>query len=400
VKKFKIIYQENNKKKYIILTAFSNIDLKENKKYPLNILSIKEIKNKKLFLTKRKISKDEIINLFKEINIILQSGLSFGESIEILQSKYLKKEQAYDILETIIHLLKQGLPVYIGLEKYKNEIGEIVLSFIKLGEENGNIKYAIESLCTVLIKNQKNKKHIISKLNYPILLIISLIIAVIIIFVFVIPKFEYMFTQLGASLPTITSILLQIKIFLFKYTHIIITVISFLLFTIISFYIQSSKFKYNIDKILLLKIPLISKLLLVQQIYRFFLVLKVLMISGYKFQEALSSSKVIINNSFFLTQINTIESYLKKGKDITTAFESVKIFDNLVIRLLFTGEKSNNMKIIMEKLEKIYEEKLQDSITKFSLVIEPLLIAIIGSIILFIMLAIFLPIWQMGTVLK
>jgi general secretion pathway protein F len=180
----------------------------------------------------------------------------------------------------------------------------------------------------------------------------------------------------------------------------VLSIIFLIVTSIVIGYKKSVKFKYNIDKILLLKIPYISKLLMTQQMYIFFLVLKVLIKSGYKLQEALISSKTIIINCFFVSKIENINNYLKQGKDISGSFNNINIFDTLTIRLLLAGEKTNNMNSIMEKLEIIYEQRLQNSIKKISSYLEPILVAIIGFVILFIMLAIFLPIWQMGTVLK
>jgi type II secretory pathway component PulF len=162
-------------------------------------LSIKEINEKKSYFKKREISRKQIIELFDEINIMLQAGLTFQETIDILLDKYSINNQEYHILDAIISSLKQGIPIYIGLEKYKYTLGDLVLSFIKLGEQNSNMKDAINSLCIILIKENYNKKQILKKLSYPLLLLCTLIIAITIILIFVIPKIEYMFRQLDAS---------------------------------------------------------------------------------------------------------------------------------------------------------------------------------------------------------
>jgi len=400
IKQFKIKYQKDNKNSIILLSANSISELRDDENYPKNVISIKEIKQYQWNLNKKNISKDEVLYLFNEINIMLQAGLTLQESLEILLSKYSQKTQEYSILESMLNAMKHGIPIINNLTKYKNCLGDLVLSFIKLGEENGNIKYAINSLCIVLSKEQANKKKLLSKLSYPFLLSISLIIAISIIFIFVIPNFEHMFKQLGASLPIITQWLLQIKVFLFEYIYSILFISIFVPFVIWLRYKKSLKFKYNIDKILLLKIPVISNIIMVQQMFRFFLVLKVLIESGYKLQEALTSSRSIISNKYFLNKIEIIDKALKRGKDINTAFSIVEIFDPFTTRLIFAGEKSNDMLMIMQKLEVIYEQRLENSVKKISSIIEPALIAIIGLIILFVMLAIFLPIWQIGTVLS
>jgi general secretion pathway protein F len=399
VKHYKIIYQQDNKKQIKIISATSIDDLYNNYDLPKNIININIVK-KYNFKYKKTISKLDIYNLFTEINIMLQSDLSLYQSIEVLLSKYTKDDPLYKILNSMMFSMKQGTYIYKSLEKYHNQLGSIVVSFIKVGELNGNLKDSIYALCIVLEKDNNFKQLIKSKLTYPIFLFASLFISIIIIFIFVIPKFEYMFSQLGASLPYPTQILLWTKSFVFEYYSIIISIISSILIIFLILINKSSKFKYNIDKMLIIKVPLLSKLLLTYQQYRFFLILKVLLESKYKISQALASSKLIINNRYFLEKITDIEKYLIQGKELSDAFDLVDIFDDFIIRLLLVAQKSNNVSEIICNIYDVYEKRLQLSINKFSLTIEPILVAIIGIIILFIMLAIFLPIWQMGTVLS
>lgn len=167
IKQFKIKYQKDNKNSIILLSANSISELRDDENYPKNVISIKEIKQYQWNLNKKNISKDEVLYLFNEINIMLQAGLTLQESLEILLSKYSQKTQEYSILESMLNAMKHGIPIINNLTKYKNCLGDLVLSFIKLGEENGNIKYAINSLCIVLSKEQVNKKKLLSKLSYP-----------------------------------------------------------------------------------------------------------------------------------------------------------------------------------------------------------------------------------------
>jgi len=193
--------------------------------------------------------------------------------------------------------------------------------------------------------------------------------------------------------------MLNIKDFFYEYIYLIAIIILFLVFSIPIAISKFSKFKYNIDKMLVLKIPLVSKLLLTYEKYKLFLILKVLLLSKYKIPDALISAKLITSNSFILNKLNDIDIYIKQGKTIATSFKLVGIFNPLEIRLLLAGEKGNDMLNVIVNIQTIYEKKLEDNIGKFTIAIEPLLIGGIGLIILFVMLAIFMPIWQMGTVL-
>ena len=193
---------------------------------------------------------------------------------------------------------------------------------------------------------------------------------------------------------------MTIKEFLNNYSVVVFSTIGALIIFIIALHEKSIKFKYAIDKILLKNIPLLSPLLLTASSHRFFLVLKILVASKYKFQTALENSKIIMDNSYFLKQIQNIINGISNGKDITSAVSNTDLFDQFTVRLLSTGEKSNSVEQVLIELENVYENKLNDKIQQFSSAIEPIMVGLIGGIILFIILAIFLPIWEMGTVLN
>jgi len=399
IKKYKIVYQENNKLKSIIIQAISLEKLKQDVNYPKNIISINQRKEYKLVYIKSKLTTQKFLYLLQEINIMLEAKIQFPDAIDILLDQYNINTYEHSLLETISDALFNAISIHKALLKYKKDLPSIVIPIFQIAEAKGDIKVAVESLYIILSKKQYYKQLIISKLTYPLILLASLLIAVAIIFIYVIPKFEYMFHQLDAQLPLITIIMLNIKDFFYEYIYLIAIIILFFVFSIPIAISKFSKFKYNIDKMLVLKIPLVSKLLLTYEKYKLFLILKVLLLSKYKIPDALISAKLITSNSFILNKLNDIDIYIKQGKTIATSFKLVGIFNPLEIRLLLAGEKGNDMLNVIVNIQTIYEKKLEDNIGKFTIAIEPLLIGGIGLIILFVMLAIFMPIWQMGTVL-
>jgi general secretion pathway protein F len=399
IKKYKIVYQKNNKLKSIIIQAISLEKLKQDINYPKNIISINQKKEYKLVYIKSKLTTQKFLYLLQEINIMLEAKIQFPDAIDILLDQYNINTYEHSLLETISDALFNAISIHKALLKYKKDLPSIVIPIFQIAEDKGDIKVAVESLYIILSKKQYYKQLIISKLTYPLILLASLLIAVAIIFIYVIPKFEYMFHQLDAQLPLITIIMLNIKDFFNEYIYLIAIIILFFVFSIPIAINKFSKFKYNIDKMLVLKIPLVSKLLLTYEKYKLFLILKVLLLSKYKIPDALISAKLITSNSFILNKLNDIDIYIKQGKTIATSFKLVGIFNPLEIRLLLAGEKGNDMLNVIVNIQTIYEKKLEDNIGKFTIAIEPLLIGGIGLIILFVMLAIFMPIWQMGTVL-
>ena len=399
MKKFKITYQENSKIKTITLKANSidEIDL------PLNIINIKKSSANPLinfFNHPIEFNKSKnTITLFNELNIMLKSRLPLAEAINILK-KSTKNQQISNILNSIENALKNGKPIHKTLEIYKNYFGQLPISFFKLGEQNGNLNDSINSLSIVLNSIEENKKQIISSLSYPLTLFIMLGLSMVFIFTFVMPNFDYIFMMYKEDLPLATKLLLNTKEILIDYFGFMVAALLAIILLFIFKYKNSLNFRYKIDRILVSNIPILSTMLFLSSYHRFFLSTKLLLESKYQFQTAFNNSKIIVNNSYLQKKLDIISSNINNGKSIANAFEESLIFDDFTIRLINTGEKSNSLEIVIGEIEKIYKQKLDRNIKLFSSMIEPVFLLFITVLIIWLVLAIFLPIWQIGSVIK
>lgn len=385
--KFKIYYQENNKLKTLISDTTDQ---------PLNIIKIVEIKEFKEYFNYKSMPYSLVVDLFKEMSIILNTNLTLEESIDILLQGN-NHQVINDILLTIKTALYNAQPIHLALKKHKNILGNLPILFFQLAQNNGNIKDSISALSTILIENQKSKKQFLDALKYPIVLLISLIISMGIIFHFVLPRFEHIFVQFGDNLPFATKSLLYFNSFI---QNNFFGIVLFIFVFIIGFkYLYYTK-QIVIDKIFALHIPLVSKLYQQFIFYRFFLSLSMLLKSKYTFQIALENTKHIVNNKFILSKINEAINDIKKGTAISTSFKKIKLFDNLVLRLLLTAQETNTLPLIIENITNIYQNRLSENIKLFSTAISPIFILLIAILILWIVFALMLPIWGLGSVLN
>ena len=388
--KIKIFYQENSVLKSIIIAE------NEIVKFPQNIIKIEELKSLKEYLKFSFTSYSSVIDIFKELSIILNTQLSLIQAINILLEGNQDK-MINEVLLTMKLALENGQPIHLALEKYKNNIGYLPILFFKLADTNGNIKDSINALSIILIENQQAKKKFVNALNYPIVLTITLFLSTVLIFNFVIPKFEHIFVQFGSNLPLATKYLLATKQFLDDYYAILLIFIVIIFFSFKYFY---QKYQLPIDRFLILKIPILSNLYTYFLLYRFFLALHMLLNTHYTFQIALESAKPLVKNTFLIYKIEQILQDIKNGHSISNAFENTKLFDNITIRLLYTAQQTNTMPIILGNIKNIYKQKLDKNIKYFSTAIGPIFIMIISSFILWLVFALMLPIWELGSVLN
>ena len=337
--------------------------------------------------------------LFKELSIIVNSSLSFSDAVELLL-KNTKNSYHQEILQDMKDGLNKGENIDEVLAKHKNTVGILPVLFFRIGFTSGDIGGALQNLVMLLEFSKQSKKRLISALSYPLLVMFFFVVAMVIIFNFVVPQFENMYEQFGSKLPFVTQTLLFTKDFVVEY-GVIFVVLNLIFAFIINVKMKNSlDFKLKIDKILFSNIPVISKFVSLWQIHRIFLTFSSLLGSKYTFAQSLQSTQMIVTNTYVLSQLASIENHIKSGSSINIAFERSGIFDELTNRLIYSGEISNTIPQVIKELEKIYYAKLDDRIKFLSATVEPVFLLFMGIAILWLISALMLPIWDMGNIIR
>lgn len=395
MKKYKIKYQKDEKVEELILKTS---DL-ANENLPQNILEIKEEKESFKIDFKRKIKIDnkKINLLFYELNLMLQSNINFSDALDIL-TKNRKDKDIVKLLQIIKESFSSGKSIDENLKEFN--INYLVISFLRNCQNSGNITLNINALSKLLIENSELKKSFYKAISYPIFLFITFFLSIVTIFTFVIPKFKTIFFQVKDELPLATKILLVFENFFVNYSFYFFCFFSFIIIFIIYFYKQNPKFEYFIDKFMIRKIVLFKDIYLNMQLYKFFLLIDIMLKSNYEFHKAFISSKLLLKNKYLLDKIYIIDNLLQNGKSINNSFSKTKLFDDIVLNLINTGEISNSLVITVDEIKKIYKNRFDDKMSFLISLIQPIFLVTIMGLILWIVLAIFMPIWNMGNMIN
>ncbi|KLE04541.1 type II secretion system F family protein [Aliarcobacter butzleri] len=395
MKKYKIKYQKDEKVEEMILKTS---DL-TNENLPQNILEIKEEKESFKIDFKRKIRIDnkKINLLFYELNLMLQSNINFSDALDIL-IKNRKDKDIVKLLQIIKESFSSGKSIDENLKEFN--INHLVISFLSNCQNSGNITLNINALSKLLIENSELKKSFYKAISYPIFLFITFFLSIVTIFTFVIPKFKTIFFQVKDELPLATKILLVFENFFVNYSFYFFCFFSFIIIFIIYFYKQNTKFEYFIDKFMIRKIVLFKDIYLNMQLYKFFLLIDIMLKSNYEFHKAFISSKLLLKNKYLLDKIYIIDNLLQNGKSINNSFSKTKLFDDIVLNLINTGEISNSLVITIDEIKKIYKNRFDDKMSFLISLIQPIFLVTIMGLILWIVLAIFMPIWNMGNMIN
>lgn len=391
MKKYKIKYQENGEIKSKVVTI---IEL-EKQNISKNILEVIEQKSFS-FSKKITINDKSLRNLFYELNLMLKANINISESLEIL-IKNRKDKNIIEFLQTINYALSNSKPIIKELEKFK--IDENIKAFLNISQNSSNIDLNFEAIYSFLDESLLIKKSFYKAISYPIFLTLSFFISIISIFLIVIPNFKSIFMQIESNLPLATRILLKLEYFFSEFYVLLILIPVLLIILFKLFYNYSKSFSSFVIKMLLNNIPIISKIYLNFELYKLFLVIDIMQKSKYEFHKAFQTSHLLLKNKYLLDKICSINNLLENGKTISYSFSKSKIFEDIVLNLLTTGEVSNSLELTICEIKKIYKNRFDESINFLILLIQPIFLIFMACLILFIVIAIFTPIWDMGNII-
>lgn len=389
----KIRYQKNSKIYTETYKIDESIDLHKVLNNYQNIIEIKYFEKgfKNIFYKKKS---EDILLLFKQLQMMLGAKLSFIDSLDLI-SQNNTNPLVNELILLIKNAVTQNKPIDEVLFKYEKILGKMVIVFLNLGIKSGTVKESVDTIVMLLDKEKAIKKKLIEGLRYPLFLMVAMLLAMGLIFFYVIPSFGFIFNQSEQDLPLATSLLVNTNRFFIENFFIILGgLISF----IVTIVVWIDKGRLSFDKFMLHSIPVLSSIFKYYQLYKLFIAFYMIVQSKQQFQVALSKSIDSVTNLYLQKILKEIDYDMKQGKDIVHLFSRYKIFSPVFIKLLHLGETTNDYETVLLDITNYYQYKFENSTTKLLTFIEPLMILIIASFVLWLILAVMTPVWQMGAV--
>ena len=391
MKKYKYVgYDRYGNIKYGTCSASDEIKLKEIlKKERIRIKKFSEI------TTKIKISKEEILNFTKEILIMLDSGISIIKILEIQEQQY--KAPLKDILGELKKDILNGDTLGEAFKKYEEIFGSFYIGMIFLGESSGNLDKNLKKICEYLELEIRIIKKIKEVIFYPCILLTFSILILTFLMIYIFPNFIKLFEESKRELPLLTRILIGVS----NNFHMIILFFICILIIIIFFirYIKKDRvLKEKYDGILL-KVPIIKSFIIGNFIIRFSKNISIMLSSGIVIMDILKLLKNFFENIVIKRELEIIEELLFEGKQLSEGLKKNNLFPQKYIKLVIVGEKSGELSKVFEQIAKLEEERIERDIKKLLTLVEPILIIILGLILSIIIIAIYLPIFNMSNLI-
>lgn len=352
---------------------------------PLRITTPKEGISKRLIFGS---SKGDILTFTTELSVLLKAGLPLDRSLNIL-SELSESGAMKGIIRSILQSIREGNSFSDALQRHPKVFPQLYVNMVRAGEAGGVLDVVLEKLREFLESTKELKENLISAMIYPAILMFTGIASIIILLVYVLPKFSVIFADMGASLPLPTAVVINISKTIVSYWWFILLLIV-TGFIVLRNYIRSDRGRYKWDAI---KLRLMSDIIRRLETARFTRTLGTLLNSGVPLLQAIRNSKDTINNRVIASAIDKVSRDVKEGKGISTPLSSAEVFPPLAISMIRVGEESGQLDTMLLKVAETYEISLRATLRRFLSLLEPAMILfmalIIGFIILSMLMAIF-----------
>lgn len=348
--------------------------------------------NKKPFFLR--ISLNEKIIFVRNLSMLLKSGISIVEALEILKNNTKSKTLIY-ILNEAISDVQRGQFLSNSLNKFKNVFGEFFVNIIRVGELTGKLPENLDKLADELVQIGALKRKIITTMIYPTFIITTMVVLVIFVLYFVFPKILPIFENLGVELPLTTKIFIKVSYFLINNTT---ELIIFLIIFILSFFIalRFPKSKFYID-LFLLNLPLLSDVIKKYILAEFSRILSLLLGSGLKIVESIEIAGNALTNNVYKKILIDVSSNVLSGYPLNESLEKFpKLFPYNFVKMIEIGERTGNLEKNLRYLSQNFEEDVDTFLERFINILEPLILVIIAATIGFMAISIILPIYELS----
>jgi len=349
-------------------------------------------------LTKKSIKIKDLIAAIRQLAVMTDAGISIHDSIKEVSTATVDKTLK-TIFEKIDDDLNSGLSLTEAMMSFRNELGDVTIAMVELGESTGNMAESLEKLAEILEEIEENRQKFKKALRYPITVIIAIAIAFTILMVYVVPKFKDIFAKLKADLPVPTKILLFMEHLVNNYGHFLLLSI-ILTIVVVKYLLKNNEdFKNKYDQYIL-KVYLIGNITFYATLSRFTLVFTELIRAGIPISDALDTALLTLENTHLKKQLGAVNTSVSRGVSLTESFKDTGLFEGMLIQMIHAGEQSGTLDKMLEKVTNYFKSKFNDIIDNIASYIEPILLAFIAGMVLLMALGIFMPMWDMAQAVK
>ncbi|WP_069861951.1 type II secretion system F family protein [Pseudomonas citronellolis] len=344
----------------------------------------------------KKIKPMDIALFTRQMATMMGSGVPLLQSFDIIAEGF-DNPNMRKLVEDIKQEVAAGNSLANSLRKKPQYFDDLYCNLVDAGEQSGALETLLDRVATYKEKTESLKAKIKKAMTYPIAVIIVAIIVSAILLIKVVPQFQSVFQGFGAELPAFTLFVIQISEILQSWWFVILIVMFGIGFSFREAYRRSENFRDTMDR-LLLKIPVIGMIIYKSAVARYARTLATTFAAGVPLVEALDSVAGATGNVVFRNAVTKIKQDVSSGTQLNFSMRTTGIFPSMAVQMAAIGEESGSLDAMLDKVATFYEEEVDNAVDNLTTLMEPLIMAVLGVLVGGLIIAMYLPIFQLGSV--
>ncbi len=353
-------------------------------------------KAKPLFGGDKNLTSADLTAVTRQIATMLGAGVPLVQTIEMIGKGH-SNGKMQKLLGDIGNKLQSGIPLSECLREHPKYFDDLYCDLVQSGEQSGALETIFERIATYKEKAEALKAKIKKALTYPIAVIVIAIIVTSILLIFVVPTFKEIFDSFGAELPAFTLLVIKISEVLQSTWYLVLAGLFAFSWAFKNAHQKSQKLRDRVDKTIL-KVPVVGDILHKAAIARYARTLATTFAAGVPLIDALESAAGASGNAVFRDAILDIRSEVSSGMQMNLAMRNSSIFPDMVIQMVAIGEESGAVDDMLAKVASVYEQEVDNAVDNLTALLEPMIMAVLGVVIGGLIIAMYLPIFQIGQV--
>ncbi len=353
---------------------------------------------KPLFGGAPKIEPMDIAIVTRQIATMLSAGVPLVQSIDLIATGS-EKKNLRTLMQKVSLKVQSGLPLSEVLREQPKYFDELYCDLVKSGEQSGALDRIFDRIAIYKEKAEALKSKIKKAMFYPIAVIIVALIVTSILLIFVVPQFAEIFAGFGAELPAFTLFVVKLSELMQAYWWVVLGAIIISFKVIAKSYKTSLTFRTQADA-MILKAPVVGDILNKAAVARYARTLSTTFAAGVPLIEALESAAGAAGNEIYRNAIMEVRADVSAGGQMYSSMKTTNRFPEMVIQMVSIGEESGSLDDMLARVANIYEQEVDDAVDGLTALLEPLIMAVLGVLIGGLIIAMYLPIFQMGAVIK
>jgi len=353
----------------------------------------KATESKRWFGGSANLSSTELQLFSRQLQALLRAGLPIMRALGAMQESATRPTVGR-VLGELCSSLDQGRELSTAMARHPKDFPPLYVALVRVGEQTGRLDEILKRLAGWLEFEMKTRERVRTALRYPSFVMIAMAVALIVVNVFVIPRFSAVYKSMKVDLPLMTQILIGMSDFIVNFWPLVLAGCALAVWSARG-WLASRAGRLTWDRIVL-RMPVIGRLLHNAALGRFSRSLALTLKSGLPATQAISLVAQAVGNEHISLRLERVRAGVERGESLLRSCASTGVFTPIVLQMIAVGEEAGSLDEMLEHAADFYEQDVEYDLQRMSAAIEPILILVLGGIVLVLALGVFLPIWDLG----